>query len=263
MTNFYKDVENHKMTVVADSGVNRHILFKQENTSNYHFSLTTWSGYLCISGDMGTYVFSRLPDMFQFFRTENGCVNLSYWGEKCVADSTSGGRITQWSEDKFISAIKELTQQLISEVEMPKEVRDDLEYEVNNEVLSRSSDGQHEAHKAAQEFIFRGLYRPFSELYEHDLDEFTPRYIWCCHAIAWGIKQYYESKKNDVIMSVEGKSYTCKNMEDASRKYQWLRDLSMKGEFFPPATLSDNIYIINNKGQLIYEGEVVEEAAHI
>lgn len=50
--------------------------------------------YLCYTGDMGTYVFQRLTDMFEFFRTDreykkrNGgklAVNLSYWGEKLQA----------------------------------------------------------------------------------------------------------------------------------------------------------------------------------
>lgn len=264
MNKFLTDIATHQMTVIADdNGVNRHILFARNGSSTYHFSLTTWSGYLCISGDMGTYVFNRLPDMFQFFRTDNGEINASYWGEKCVAESTSGGGITRYSEDKFISAVKEITQQLIEEVSMPKEVRDDLQYEVNNEVLSRSSDGLHMAVTAAQDFMFRGLYRPFSTIYEYDLEEYTPRFIWCCRAIAWGIAQYDETRKNEIIMSVAGKSYTCKSMEEASRKYQWLRDLSMKGEFFPHATLSDNIYIINNSGQLIYDGEVFMEATPI
>ena len=28
------------------------------------FDIVTWPGYLCYSGDMGCFVFTRLPDMF-------------------------------------------------------------------------------------------------------------------------------------------------------------------------------------------------------
>jgi hypothetical protein len=259
MTNFYKDVENHKMTVVADSGVNRHILFKQENTSNYHFSLTTWSGYLCISGDMGTYVFSRLPDMFQFFRTENGGVNLSYWGEKCVAASTP---ITRYSADIFIDVINTMADEYIVNNNFSAKKAKKFKNEVDYSITSMAdSDTQRENLEDAMSFEFEKN-NPFLDINLANLEEDDPRYIWCCHAIAWGIKQYYESKKNDVIMSVDGKVYTCKDLEDASRKYQWLRDLSTRGAGFPPATLSDGC-LVDNDGRILYDNEVVLNAVKI
>ena len=67
---FLRDVAEHTMTVIREDGVSRHIRFAKPGTSCMHFDLITWPGYLCYTGDMGTYVFQRLTDMFEFFRTD-------------------------------------------------------------------------------------------------------------------------------------------------------------------------------------------------
>src|SRR5690348_13144744 len=91
---FLKDVSTHEMIVIRDDGANRHIRFKRPGTSCMYFDLITWPGYLCYTGDMGTYVFSRLEDMFEFFRTDRDynkrkgrelSINPKYWGEKLQA----------------------------------------------------------------------------------------------------------------------------------------------------------------------------------
>ena len=87
---FLKDVAAHEMEILRDDGVYRHIRFKKPGTWCMHFDLVTWPGYLAYSGDMGCYVFSRLNDMFEFFRTDREylqrdgrqlCINLCYWSE--------------------------------------------------------------------------------------------------------------------------------------------------------------------------------------
>jgi len=67
---FLRDVAEHAMLLIRDDGVSRHVRFAQPGTGCMHFDLITWPGYLCYTGDMGTYVFQRLTDMFEFFRTD-------------------------------------------------------------------------------------------------------------------------------------------------------------------------------------------------
>jgi hypothetical protein len=48
------------------------------------FDVVTWPGHLSISGDMGCFVFTRVDDMFTFFRGHEDAPNLGYsakWGE--------------------------------------------------------------------------------------------------------------------------------------------------------------------------------------
>ncbi len=67
---FLKDVSAHVMRVIRDDGAHRHLRFAAPTSSIYWFDVITYPGELVITGDCGTYVFRRLPDMFEFFRTD-------------------------------------------------------------------------------------------------------------------------------------------------------------------------------------------------
>ena len=116
---FLDDVKGHKLTILRDNGVDRHIRFKRPNGSCYWFDIITYPGRLIIDGDCGTYVFARIEDMFEFFRMRdndynknpNGLsINPSYWGEKLRSVSNRGygkGAIKNFSSDKFDRKVKE------------------------------------------------------------------------------------------------------------------------------------------------------------
>ena len=87
---FLDDVKNHQISIIKDDGLHRFIRFKRPDSTSYWFDLITWPGFLCISGDCGTYVFSRTEDMFDFFKMRDGDfnkkkdrllnINPRYWG---------------------------------------------------------------------------------------------------------------------------------------------------------------------------------------
>lgn len=191
---FLQDVAQHKMTVLRDDGVYRHIRFKAPGTLDMHFDLITWPGYLCYTGDMGTYVFTRLTDMFEFFRTKPErdaglYINLGYWAEKCVAADRDG--IKEYSADKFRSVIAEYVDGWREEHgwdEMPEGLREEVD-----DVLSAADDGEYAAHDAVYRFSYaddeHGKFE-FSDFFEYSLHEYTFRFVWCCYALAWGIRVY-------------------------------------------------------------------------
>src|ERR1051326_8204576 len=86
---FLRNVKAHEMTVLRDEGVDRHLRFKAPNTSNQYFDLITWRGSLCFTGDMGTFVFSRIPDMFEFFRDEQCNARCQQYVDDCYAQGYS------------------------------------------------------------------------------------------------------------------------------------------------------------------------------
>lgn len=103
---FLKDVKDHKIDIVLDQGLHRHINFSRDGSYCYSFSIVTWPGYLCISGDMGAYVFTRIDDMFGFFKDENSeelKINTRYWSEKCETK----GSIKEFSVDSFRENVQE------------------------------------------------------------------------------------------------------------------------------------------------------------
>ena len=119
---FLSDVAEHRMEVLRDDGVYRHLRFKKPRSCDMQFELLTYPGALCYSGDMGSYVFERLPDMFEFFRTglrDPGrlAVNLSYWSEKIVAADRDGVR--KYSAKLFEDAVREVTDAYIGEYGLP------------------------------------------------------------------------------------------------------------------------------------------------
>ena len=197
---FLEDIAKHKMSIIRDDGVNRHVRFKREGSSTYLFDLITWPGYLCYCGDMGTYVFRRIEDMFEFFRTDRGdfnfnknglSINPGYWGEKLESVSRFGEGFKAYSQDKFKSIINERVESYILDEEKSTESADSLK-EAVDDVLS-CCEFEHDARQAANDFEHEGF--SFHDFWESDLTEYTYHFIWCCYALAWAVKQYDEAKE--------------------------------------------------------------------
>ncbi len=183
LNQFAKDVENHQMKVLTDDDLHRSLLFKQPNTGNQYFRINTWPHHLCISGDMGTFVFSRLPDMFEFFRGDKE-PNLGYWSEKLVAgtaekynESRAREVILSQAEDAGLEPVDlEYTKLRIGRMEL------DSEFGFYNEVMNWSE------HELGFSVDTDGI---------GNCKECTYHFTWCCHAIIWAIQQYDALKTKD------------------------------------------------------------------
>lgn len=209
---FLMDVSEHEMTVIRDEGTHRHIRFKRPGTSCYYFDIITWPGYLCYTGDMGTFVFQRMTDMFQFFRTdrenmrlregETLYINPQYWGEKlqAVDRSGDGGSYLEFSEEKFNRVVMTDLVQWIREhaYRTTKEERRELWDAVIGDVIEADGDsGGYRKQCAAYDFHHRvneKLTFCFDDFFEHDVTDYTSRFIWCCYALAWGVAKYDAEK---------------------------------------------------------------------
>jgi hypothetical protein len=187
---FLKDVAKHEMTVLRDDGVHRHVRFKQPDSGNMYFDIVTYPHFLVYSGDMGCYVFSRINDMFEFFRGENDGplrINLSYWAEKLEAtDKPDGHR--QFDPD----SLREYVSEWLNE----SEADDALRERVEDEILAHADDGEVRAYDALHEFEHEGRL-PFQDCYRN-FDEYTLRFTWCCYALAWAIRCYDTQKAKQI-----------------------------------------------------------------
>jgi hypothetical protein len=185
---FLIDVARHEMILLRDDGLNRHIRVARPGTYCMQFELVTWPGYLACAGDMGCFVFSRIADMFEFFRPHNDRpelqINLGYWAEKAQAESCTGG-IKEYSPDLF----RENIERWLNEREASAEVR----AEVEDEVLNYAHDGEYPAMDAACRFKSASGFR-FTDFWEANCQEYTYHFVWCCYAMVWGIRQYDAAK---------------------------------------------------------------------
>ena len=185
---FPKDVEAHIMYTYNDDGTYRHLRFKKPGTMMYHFDLVTWPGFLAITGDMGTYVFSRIEDMFDFFRSGKD-VNVSYWIEKCQSYDRHCHQL-DWDSDAFEQWIDNVVQEAMAD---PYRIakRDLRDFDSAIRTLRSSRREKEEALEALTQFYYNGWISDYPE------DDFTqPGYhlLWCLHAIRWGIEKYDEVK---------------------------------------------------------------------
>ncbi|VVE68911.1 hypothetical protein PAN31117_03145 [Pandoraea anapnoica] len=204
---FLKDVGAHAMTVVRDSGTDRHIKFRNtDGGSPYWFEILTWPGALCIRGDMGTYVFSRLADMFEFFRTDDRgdpaklYINRGYWCEKLQAVDSDGygrGRADEFSYEKFEKRVKERVESHLEDAEISDERRTELMAEIQEEILSPVLDHRDEgdAFRRMSDFHARDFPDLFADCWEWNCKEYTFHFVWNLYAIAWAIRQYDAAKK--------------------------------------------------------------------
>lgn len=135
-------------------------------------------------------MFSRLRDMFEFFRSDRGRINPSYWAEKVdAADKNDGLKV--WDPRGFkrnvISAFRDKWEG-DSDHKAKRECWDEL-----RSYVLECADDEHEAMAAIRDFSFKADGRrviQFDEYWEMGSREYTHRFLWNCHAIVWAIAQF-------------------------------------------------------------------------
>lgn len=204
---FLRDVSNHVMTIARDDAEFRHLQFRSPGSSSYSFNITTFPGYLVMTGDMGAWTFSRLRDMFEFFRKrpddrEPLYINRSYWAEKLVA-SDCNGRFVCGAEEYDSEAFKaEIYRRAVAMCRKAKdqgvsrEDREDLIDQLKD--VRDAADDQSLAFNAAGAFEFHdpALRRPLrlDDFWEVPCKKWRYSYTWACYAIVWAIQRYDEAK---------------------------------------------------------------------
>lgn len=199
---FLEDVKDHQISIEKDDGVHRFVRFRRAEGSSYWFDLITWPGHLCISGDCGTYVFSRTHDMFEFFKMDDNDFNKrkavllnidpGYWGEKLKSIGTNAG-YRKFDKDAFESMVKEHFKDCMS-AEAGEGKKKELWRAIKDDVIWYSDD-EHRAYQAIHDFEFEGV--RFVDFFDGGYAEkYTLHYIWCLYAIVWGIIKYDEAKQH-------------------------------------------------------------------
>lgn len=197
---FKRDIADHDLEIVHDDGLYRHLKFRHQG-SNYSsycwFDLITVPGSLIFRGDGESYVFARMPDMFEFFRSSayQGKPNLGYWAEKLTSDDN---RIKRYDEQLFCDAVAEELKQHFGEQPVPDDLLKAVQEEVlESEYLATADD----ALRTVGEFSY---YENEDDRWKHDkhpdfvfdhpwewpIRDYDWWFVWACHAIVWGIAKY-------------------------------------------------------------------------
>lgn len=205
---FLTDVKDHEMQILMDNGIYRHLRFKRPNSGTYYFDIMTYPNTLVISGDMGAGAYSRLTDMFEFFRTDSRYMNKSglainpqYWGEKIICGKDDFTKFSPeqckkiahriiderldsgWTEDE-VEALKDHFDDEVSCVD-ENDVRmfdfmSSYSYYKSNDWLSGS----------VPDFEFTDWWDTHSAS-----EVYTFHYIWRSYAIAYTVREYDKFKQ--------------------------------------------------------------------
>lgn len=206
---FLESVKNHTVTTLLDNGVYRH-LHCTKGSINRHFDIVTYPGHLVISGDMGSYTFKRVDDMFKFFHMDDNdfmkdnVINPHYWGEKLEAVCKQSGYRVH-SEETLMKSINDHVDNICADIEAHFEGYDDDEYETVEafEAAFREEVKDHFKYCDMDEYRFIGNFESnlingvdFSEDMGDwvESESYSYHYIWCCYAIAWAIGEYDKLK---------------------------------------------------------------------
>jgi hypothetical protein len=215
LRDFKRDTCNHRIEVVKDEGLHRHLRFSKPGTNCYHFNIVTWPGYLAITGDMGAAVFTRLPDMFEFFRESaehheaaGGLfINIGYWAEKCAAND---GEKKQFSRDRLEGVVREIFDEYMAtrggEEEDFEARKAALWSHIEDYVLG--AEDVRSAIEAMSNFEpagYMGYEDNFADFrfadaweYSSSIEEYTYHFIWRLYAISHAVMAY------DALKSGEG-----------------------------------------------------------
>lgn len=213
---FERDIANHRMTIVRDDDVNRHLMCRDAGGgSPYWFEIVTWPGTLCIRGDMGTYVFSRERDMLGFFRAskygregEPGklYIDPAHWAAKLKAADSNGGHPSSIKELDRRAFNKQTMDQLNAymgiddgDCDYPGKLVTEIRRDLRGEVLDAVHDSTppNEAHRILHDYIYRDnkdcMHHPFWDT-ESVPTNYTFHFLWCLYAIAWAVREYDAAK---------------------------------------------------------------------
>lgn len=207
---FEEFVTDHKMTVLLDTLDDgtpyRHIRFAKPGTNMWSFNLVTWPGHLSIGGDLESFTFRRLHDMFAFFR---GSVNPGYWGEKIVAGTvgTDHGE-TRYSRDRFVEAVREQVSWV--QDDLPAGDFKKLQAAIDRDLIDDPPEYLEDALERLNEFAWdsdnpsAGGFR-FYDVYDMGLGGYDHHFLLSCHAIQWGVRTYLAAHPDRFIPEGQAK----------------------------------------------------------
>lgn len=181
---FANNTAAHVMTVALDQDVYRELQFRAPNRSMYWFNVTTVPGSLTFQGDVGTFVFTRTRDMFEFFG-EGPRINPYYWAEKVTA-----GTPEWYAPDRIKQELNERFTELVVTGRIDDE--DVATYRADLDDLLDGLPG--DSIGADLAWVDTALPTPLQDL-QYDLwdgsyTEPTSHFLWACHAIVHTVHAY-------------------------------------------------------------------------
>jgi hypothetical protein len=123
--------------------------------------------------------------MFEFFESDHGGINPQYWAEKLQGPGHDMAR--SYSHEALVARVHEWAREVCEwgdfEDVYPSLLIGAIDREILDSGTTHEQDGHERLRLLEDELGWR-------DTWEWDLREFDFQFLWCCWAIAWGIRQY-------------------------------------------------------------------------
>ncbi|MFE7510118.1 hypothetical protein ACFU8I_02655 [Streptomyces sp. NPDC057540] len=203
---FNQGTTGHEMTVLHEDGLYRHLRFRTPgNGSSYGYDLITWPYNLTIrAGWTFTFSIDATEDMLELFRRTAfpGEINPGYWQEKVTAGRD---QIESFSEELLKKEIEDTVEQW-EQGSSVEGLREAVQEHFFGEWPEYNLEYREEANRALRDFSFTpknakpGDYPyAFDSWWEWRLTEYSPGFLWCCHAIRQGVSLYEASRATKAV----------------------------------------------------------------
>mgnify|MGYP003418166821 CR=1 FL=1 len=180
---FLENISKFNFSILKDDGIYRHIKFGPHH-------ITTWPGHLCIAGDMGTYVFSRLPDMFDFFRlSKTFDIDYRYWAEKCLSEDVNC-KIRRFDQDRLLKIVEDI-------LSIKYENQEQSNFHVNFWKEATRDVYTVESGYRLLDDLCSDLGLDITDYYEYNLTAYSYQFVWICNLISITISKYDKEKSSD------------------------------------------------------------------
>jgi hypothetical protein len=198
------DLCGHKVEVLNSNGVYRHLRCS-DGTFNLAFDVVTYPNHLCFSGDMGSFVFTRLPDMLNLFRSKLDSIDYGYLGGKLCAEDIHSG-YERFCESTIKASLAEKLNEICTEIGEGyhcdiDRLPDDLTLEQFVVKVREEFNDYFSGQDLYESGYIEAIEGFVSELIPnldlgHDWPEWmqtkgvSHRFYWACMAITWAVAQY-------------------------------------------------------------------------
>ena len=187
---FTRDTAGHELTVLHEDGLYRHLRFETPGKRGaFAFELITWPYNLVVkTGWTFHFDINATPDMLDLFRNtaRTGEINPGYWSEKVRAGRDE---INGFAPDLFEQQVKQHVVEAIRHGDAPRGIGAEV-----TQHIFELGDITHEAGARAELEAFSYQGWTFGETWEWNFRDYTPGFLWSCHAIRHGIDLWDAAK---------------------------------------------------------------------
>lgn len=185
---FATDAEGATMTVLKDDGLYRHLRFDFPRASWRWCEVVTWPHMVVLRGDLGCWSFSRVEDMFGFFREPSedvARIDPVHCAEKLVPGGSDSARV--YDAGRAAAYVV----QTVADAERPGLSHDVEEVFFGDADLSTENGLREAVARFDERFPHYAIDENFRFPVETwDLRRYSPWFLLSCVVLPWAIGQY-------------------------------------------------------------------------